>query len=73
MSSIPQDVLAGASQRRWLRLDSPELGLLCGQGASDSSQASDKGTLGESIDQTTPTHHDQKRQHVLDVDPNNAT
>jgi len=61
MSSIPQDLLTGSSQRRWLRLDLPELGPLSNQEAIDSSQASDKPAVAESIDRTTPAH--RHREH----------
>jgi hypothetical protein len=76
MSSIPQDLLTGSSQRRWLRLDLPELGHLSNQEASDSPQASDKPAVAESIDRTTPAHRHQEHkspgQDGLDVDSGDA-
>jgi len=76
MSSIPQDLLTGSSQRRWLRLDSPELGHLSNQEVSDSPHTSDKAAVAESIDRTTPAHYDQKHksanQDGLDVNTSDA-
>jgi hypothetical protein len=76
MSSIPQDLLTGSSQRRWLRLDSPELGHLSNREVSDSPQASDKTAVAEFIDRTTPAHHHQNHksddQHSLNVDTSDA-
>jgi hypothetical protein len=76
MSSIPQDLLTGASQRRWLRLDSPELGHLSNREMSDSPLASAKAAVAESIDRATPAHHHQQHkssgQDGLDVDTSDA-
>ena len=76
MSSIPQDLLTGASQRRWLRLDSPELGHLSNREVSDSPQASANAAVAELLDRATPAHHYQQHtsagQDGPDVDTSDA-
>ena len=62
MSSIPQDLLTSSSQRRWLRLDSPELGHLSKQEMGDSPQADDETAVAGLIDRTLPHYHHRKHE-----------